>query len=119
VHVLRAEDLAPLEVVPDEVLRQRPVGAVAAHRRLPHVAMGVDHAGHHDAVRRVDLDGAIRHGEARADGGNSVADDQHVVAGEHAVGGVDGEDGAAPQDDGAVGGRVRHLKLLCDGRTSA
>ena len=42
--VLRAELLAVLEVVPDEVLGQRPVGAVAAHRRLPHVPVGVDHA---------------------------------------------------------------------------
>ena len=39
-----------LEVVPDEVLGQRPVGAVAAHRGLPHVPVGVDHAGHDDAA---------------------------------------------------------------------
>ena len=38
-----AGSLAVLEVVPDEVLGQRPVGAVAAHRGLPHVPVGVDH----------------------------------------------------------------------------
>ena len=42
--VLGAELLAVLEVVPDEVLGERPVGAVAAHRGLPHVPVGVDHA---------------------------------------------------------------------------
>ena len=36
----------------DEVLRQRPVGAVAAQRGLPHVPVRVDHARHDDAVRR-------------------------------------------------------------------
>ena len=50
VHVLRAEVPPGLQVVPDEVLGERPVGAVAAHRGLPHVPVGVDHAGHHDAV---------------------------------------------------------------------
>ena len=44
VHVLGAEVAARLQVVPDEVLGERPVGAVAAHRGLPHVAVGVDHA---------------------------------------------------------------------------
>ena len=64
--VLRAELLAVLEVVPDEVLGERPVRAVAAHRRLPHVPVGVDHAGHHDAAGGVDLLRAVGHVEARA-----------------------------------------------------
>ena len=62
--VLGAELLAVLEVVPDEVLGQRPVGAVAAHRGLPHVPVGVDHAGHHDAAAGVDLLGALGHVQA-------------------------------------------------------
>ena len=53
--VLGPELLAVLEVVPDEVLGERPVGAVAAHRGLPHVPVGVDHPGHHDAAAGVDL----------------------------------------------------------------
>ena len=60
VDVLGAEVLAVLEVVPDEVLGERPVGAVAAHGGLPHVPVGVDHARHHDAAGRVDLDRARR-----------------------------------------------------------
>ena len=52
VHVLGPEGLAVRQVVEDEVLRQRPVGAVAAHRGLPHVPVRVDHAGHHDAAGR-------------------------------------------------------------------
>ena len=64
VDVLRAEVLAVLQVVPDEVLGQRPVGAVAAHRGLPHVPVGVDHPGHHDATGRVDLHRALGHVEA-------------------------------------------------------
>ena len=55
-----------LEVVPDEVLGERPVGAVAAHRGLPHVPVGVDHPGHHDAAGGVDLLGALGHVEPRA-----------------------------------------------------
>ena len=66
VDVLGPERLAVLEVVPDEVLGQRPVGAVAAHRGLPHVPVGVDHARHHDAAGRVDLPRALGHVEGRA-----------------------------------------------------
>ena len=66
VDVLRAED-PPLEVVEDEVLRERPVGAVAAHRRLPHVAVRVDHARHDDAVGGVDLGRFLGRLEPRPD----------------------------------------------------
>ena len=76
--VLRAEDLAPLEVEEDEVLGQRPVGAVAAQRGLPHVPVGVDHARHDDAVGGVDLLRALRRLEARADAGDLVVDDEDV-----------------------------------------
>ncbi|CAG7643969.1 hypothetical protein SBRY_30942 [Actinacidiphila bryophytorum] len=119
VDVLRAEDPAPLQVVPDEVLREGPVGAVAAHRGLPQVAVGVDHAGHDDAARRVDLDGAVGDGEPRADGGDAVADDQHVVAGEHLPGGVDGQDGAAAQDDGTARGAAGAGRAVSAARAPA
>ncbi len=80
VDVLRPERLAPLQVVPHEVLGESPVRSVAAHRRLPHVAVGVDHAGQHDAAGGVDFRGALGHLEARADRGDSVARDQDVGA---------------------------------------
>ena len=72
VDVLGPEEPAGLQVVPDEVLGQRPVGAVAAHRGLPHVPMRVDHAGHDDAAGGVDLHGAGRGGQADADLGDRV-----------------------------------------------
>lgn len=104
VHVLRAEAPAPVEVVPDEVLGQRPVGAVAAHRRLPHVPVGVDHARHDDPAAGVDLVRAGRHLEADADRGDATVDDEHVVPLEHGVGVVDGDDRAPAQDDGLAHG---------------
>ena len=67
-----------LQVVPDEVLGQRPVGAVPAHRRLPHVPVGVDHARHHDAAAGVDLLCALGHLEVRTDRRDAVTDHQHV-----------------------------------------
>ena len=81
--VLRAEVLAVLEVVPDEVLGERPVGAVAAHGGLPHVPVGVDHARQHDAARGVDLPGALGDLEPRPDLGDAVAGDEHVGVREH------------------------------------
>jgi hypothetical protein len=89
-HVPRPEVLTRLQVVPDEVLGERPVGAVAAHRGLPHVPVGVDHARHHDPVPGVDLDGALRHLHVDPDGGDPVVDHEDVGAREHAVGVVDG-----------------------------
>ena len=61
VDVLRAELLAPVQVVPDEVLGQGPVGPVRPHGGLPHVPVRVDHARHDDAAGRVDLRGAVGH----------------------------------------------------------
>ena len=105
VHVLGPEVLARLEVVPDEVLGERPVGAVAAHRGLPHVPVRVDHAGHDDAARGVDLPRALGHLQGRPDLGDPVAGHQHVGVGQHAVRGVDGEHRAAAQDDRPPDGR--------------
>ena len=78
VVVLGTEDLAPLQVVVDEVLGEGPVGAVPAHGRLPHVPVRVDHARHDDAAGRVDLRGAFRHLEAVADRSDPHPGDQDV-----------------------------------------
>ena len=108
VDVLGAERLAVLEVVPDEVLRQRPVRAVRPHRGLPHVPVGVDHPRHHDAAGRVDLPRAVGDVEARADRLDPVADDQDVAGRVDRVAVVHGQHGAAAQDD-----RVGHGSSRC------
>ena len=101
--VLGAELLAVLEVVPDEVLGERPVGAVAAHRGLPHVPVGVDHPGHDDAAAGVDLLRALGHVQAGADGGDPVVDDQDVGVGQDRAGVVHGQHRAAAQHHRAAG----------------
>jgi hypothetical protein len=101
--VLGAELLAVLEVVPDEVLGQRPVGAVPAHRGLPHVPVRVDHARHDDPAPRVDLAGAFRDVQFRSDGGDAVVDDQDVGVGQDRPAGVQRQHRAAPQHDGPAG----------------
>ncbi len=98
VDVLGAEDLPVLQVVEDEVLAERPVAAVAAQGGLPHVAVGVDHAGHQDAAACVDLDGALRHRQGLAHRGDGVARDQHVAVEDHA-GGVDCDHDAVAEHD--------------------
>ena len=99
--VLRAEDLAPLEVEEDEVLGQRPVGAVAAQRGLPHMPVGVDHPRHDDAVGGVDLLRALRRLEPGADAGDLVVDDEDVRPVQDVVGVVHGQNGASAEDDAA------------------
>ena len=108
VHVLGPEDLAPGEVVVDEVLGEGPVGAVAAHRRLPHVPVRVDHARHHDAARGVDLRGAGGDLEARSDRGDPLADDQHVGVVEDRVRVVHRQHGRVPEHD-----RLARLRSRC------
>ena len=108
VDVLRPEGLAVLEVVPDEVLGQRPVGAVAAHRGLPHVPVGVDHARHHDAAGRVDLQGAVRHGQAGSDRLDPLADDEHVGADRTLRLVVHRQHGAAAEHHRAPGSMLSH-----------
>ena len=112
VDVLRAEDLAPLEVVEDEVLGERPVGAVAAHRRLPHVAVGVDHARHDDPAGGVDLRRALRHLEPGADRRDLLADDEHVGIPEDVVRVVHGQHGPAAQHDRTAGLDLAQRGLL-------
>jgi hypothetical protein len=103
--VLRPELLPVLEVVPDEVLGQRPVGAVTAHGGLPHVPVRVDHPRHHDAATGVDLLRALRHVELRTDRLDAVVDDQDVGVGQDRRGRIHRQDGAAAQHQGATGYR--------------
>ena len=103
--VLGAELRAVLEVVPDEVLGEGPVGAVGPHRGLPHVAVGVDHARHHDAAAGVDDLRAVGGGQAASHLGDPVVDDEHVGVGQHGVLVVHGEHGATGEEHRpAVGG---------------
>ena len=103
VDVLRAEDLAPLQVEEDEVLAQRPVGAVAAQRRLPHVPVRVDHPRHDDAVGRVDLERALGRLEAGTDRGDPVAVDQDVRVAQDLVRVVHRQHGAPSQNHRPAG----------------
>ena len=111
VHVLRPEVLAGLQVVPDEVLGDRPVRAVAAHHGLPHVPVGVDHAGQHDAVPCVDLHSAVRHCEVRSDLGDPIADDEYVGRWQHSMRTVHRQHRAAAQHHRGPARRLvgRHL----------
>ena len=96
VDVLRPERLPPLQVVPDEVLGERPVGAVPAHRGLPHVPVRVDHAGHDDAAGRVDLDGVRGRLQGMTDRGDPLTGNQHVATTHNVVPFVHGQhDGVA------------------------
>ena len=110
VDVLGAEDLPVLQVVEDEVLAERPVAAVATKGGLPHVAVGVDHAGHQDAGARVDLDGAFRHRQVLAHRGDGVAGDQHVTVEEHARR-VDGDHDAVAEHDRSAWSEVLGLRV--------
>ena len=98
VDVFGAEDLSPLQVVEDEVLGERPVPAVPAQRRLPHVAMRVDEARGEDAAGGIDLESAFRHLELLADGLDPVADNEHVGALEDARG-VDRDHRGVPEGE--------------------
>jgi len=120
VHVLGAEEPPGLQVIPDEVLGQRPVRAVAAHRGLPHVPVRVDHAGHDDSVGRVDHDRAVRRVQTGPDGHDAVPGDQDVGAREHVVPVVHREYRAAAQQDRPARrefGSVSHGVLLVVGES--
>lgn len=109
VDVLGAELPAVFQVVPDEVLGEGPVGAVAAHRGLPHVAVRVDHARHHDAARGVDLHRPVGDRQSRTDRRDPVVHDEHVGVREDLALTVDGQHGPAPQDDGPPRGECLDL----------
>ena len=128
VDVLGAELPAMLQVVPDEVLGEGPVRAVGAHRRLPHVPVGVDHPRHHDAAARVDFRRTLRYVKVRPHRGDPVAGHQHVRADQDRVRVVHGEHRAAAQHNRTavrpgrrylVGIRHRNLRVSFCGRSSA
>src|SRR5262245_61723987 len=79
IDVFRAEDLAPIQVVEVEVVSECPVGAIAAQRGLPHMAVRVDHAGHENTAAGINLDGAVRHSEFLANCSDVLIDDENVA----------------------------------------
>ncbi|WP_329048146.1 hypothetical protein OG738_37570 [Amycolatopsis sp. NBC_01488] len=81
----------------DAVLVERPVGAEAAERRLPGVAVGVDEPGQHDLARGVD-DLGVGAVDSGADGRDPAVLDQHVTAGEIPDGRVHADHHAAAQE---------------------
>src|SRR5690606_35276702 len=99
---------AVLQVVPDEVLREGPVRTIGTHGGLPHVAMRVDHARHHDAAGGVDLVGAVRHGEACADLGDLAVDDEDVALRQDRVGIVHRQHDPVAEHDGLTRLGYRH-----------
>src|SRR6266699_1203263 len=80
INILGTEDLAPVQVVELEVVREGPVGAEPTERRLPHVAVRVDHARHENTAARVDLHRAIRRGELPPDFSDAAVNDEDVAA---------------------------------------
>ena len=100
--ILRAKVLAMLEVVPHEVLRQRPVRAVRAHRRLPHVAVGVDHARHDNAASRVDRKRVVGCLDVRADLLDHAPNNEHVALLQDAVRVIHGQDQPIAEHDGTT-----------------
>ena len=112
--VLRTEDFAPLQVVPDEVLGQGPVCAVAAHDRLPHMAVRIDHARHDDSAAGVNFRCRVGDAQVRTDLGDALALHQDVRVAQDAVPVVHGQHGAVAQDNGPAALKlivVDHLPL--------
>jgi hypothetical protein len=68
--VFGAEDLAPREVVKNEILREGPVRTEASQGCLPHVPVRVHHPGHEDPAAGADLYGVLRSVQVLTDGGN-------------------------------------------------
>src|SRR5438874_7036431 len=93
INIFGTENLAPVQVVELEVVREGPVGAEPTERRLPHMTVRVDHARHENAASRVDLRRAIRHSELPPDFSNTVVNDEDIAALDHAKGGVNGQHG--------------------------
>src|SRR5579871_5285566 len=78
IDILGAEVLAPVQIVKLEVVRERPICAKPAQRRLPHMAMGIDHTGHQNAAARVDLHRSIWRSKLASDGSNAFVDDENI-----------------------------------------
>src|SRR6266699_1528840 len=80
INIFGTENLAPVQVVELEVVREGPVGAEPTERRLPHMAVCVNHAWHENAVGRADLHRALRYGELLSNFSDAVADDEDIAA---------------------------------------
>src|SRR5438552_14877574 len=93
INILGTEDLAPVQVVELEVVREGPVSAEPTEGRLPHVAVRVNHARHENAPARVDLRRAIRHSELPPDFSDAVVNNEDIAALDHAKRGVNGQHG--------------------------
>lgn len=106
VDVLGAEDLAPVQVVEDEVLGQRPVRAEPAQRRLPHVPVCVDHARHQDAAGGVHHDRVLGCRQRVPDPLDALPAHQDVSALQQADRGIHGQHGGVAEEKGASGGEV-------------
>ena len=93
INIFGTENLAPVQVVELEVVREGPVGAEPTERRLPQMTVCVNHARHENAASRVDLRRAIRHSELPPDFSNAVVNDEDIAALDHAKRGVNGQHG--------------------------
>ena len=78
-HIFCAEEFAPVDVVVIEIVCEGPVCAVAAQRRLPHVAVGVYHARHQNAAAGVDLYRALWDGELTPDCRDALINDEDIT----------------------------------------
>ena len=83
INIFGTENLAPVQVVELEVVREGPVGAEPTERRLPHMTVRVNHARHENAASRVDLHRAIRHSELPRDFSDAVVNDEDITALDH------------------------------------
>lgn len=80
INVLRTENLAPVQIIELEIVRERPVSTEPTKCGLPHVAMGVNHPRHEDTIRCVDLYCAIRHDELSSHSRNAVGYNEDIAS---------------------------------------
>src|SRR2546421_1040701 len=97
INILRTEDLAPVQVVELEIVREGPVGTEPTECCLPHVAVRVNPARHENAVGRVDLYRAIRYDELSSNSRDAVVDDEGIAALDHPKRWVDGQHGGVTE----------------------
>src|SRR6266702_2237136 len=91
INIFRTENLAPVQVVELEVVREGPVGTEPTECCLPHVAVRVNHAWHENAVGRVDLHRALRYGELPSNCSDAVVDHEDIAALDHSKRWVNGQ----------------------------
>src|SRR6266699_1977248 len=80
INIFGTENLAPVQVVELEVVREGPVGAEPTERRLPHMTVRVNHAWHENAAARVDLRRALWYDELLSNCHDAVVDDEDIAA---------------------------------------